>query len=515
MLINLINSVVNYCSEIMTSEEIEIVIDSIRTIIPDYTNTHSETTLSIEEFLLKTSGLDEKNKKRKEFGVYYTPKDLCKFIISKMINREDNLFDKKIFEPTCGNSEFLLEYFNYICNLYNIEDDENIIEFTKKLYGNDVNCEALKISKIRILFNVLEKLNDKKNIRKLPTILIRNFYNIDAVNNLLEIHKKFDYIIGNPPYVETKNYPEEVNENFGNIYANILKNSIFLLKNDGVLAFVIPISYISTPRMKKIRNYIKNNTKMQIIYNFSDRPDSLFSSVHQKLNVIILKNGDSQNHKIFTSNYTYWYKTERERMFQNIQVVSVKAFDEFIPKLGNELEKNIFNKLIKKDNDLSLKDKLENSVKEELNNKIFINMRATFWIKCFMDEAKSKEYKTFFVDEDKEYLYCLFNSSLFFWYWVVVSDCWHITNKELAYFKFISSNNNLQFELLSKELEKKLDDTKLYIGSKQSEFEYKHKECKDIIDRIDDIIGKVYSLTEKEISYIKKCNEKYRLSKGE
>ena len=52
------------------------------------------------------------------------------------------------------------------------------------------------------------------------------------------------------------------------------------------------------------------------------------------------------------------------------------------------------------------------------------------------------------------------------------------------------------------------------MGTKQVDYEYKHKLCKDIIDEIDDELKSVYKLSVSELNYIKKFNEKYRISDG-
>ena len=73
---------------------------------------------------------------------------------------------------------------------------------------------------------------------------------------------------------------------------------------------------------------------------------------------------------------------------------------------------------------------------------------------------------------------------------------------------------NKMYEKLYKKLENKLEKTKKYIGSKQTNYEYKHKLCKDIIDEIDDCIGKEYKLSSDEIKYCKNFALKYRVSEG-
>jgi hypothetical protein len=62
-----------------------------------------------------------------------------------------------------------------------------------------------------------------------------------------------------------------------------------------------------------------------------------------------------------------------------------------------------------------------------------------------------------------------------------------------------------------KNLEMKLNLTKKYIGSKQSDYEYKHRKCIKQIDAIDDELAKLYSFNKKEIFYIKNFAKKYRI----
>ena len=67
---------------------------------------------------------------------------------------------------------------------------------------------------------------------------------------------------------------------------------------------------------------------------------------------------------------------------------------------------------------------------------------------------------------------------------------------------------------LAKMLENKLEKTKLYVGTKQTEYEYKHKECVKEIHKIDDLICKIYGLTEEESIYIKNFAYRYRVCGG-
>ena len=63
-------------------------------------------------------------------------------------------------------------------------------------------------------------------------------------------------------------------------------------------------------------------------------------------------------------------------------------------------------------------------------------------------------------------------------------------------------------------LETQLEETKLYVGTKQTEYEYKHKECVDTIHQIDDYINALYGLSEEEGLYIKNFAYRYRIGGG-
>ena len=86
-------------------------------------------------------------------------------------------------------------------------------------------------------------------------------------------------------------------------------------------------------------------------------------------------------------------------------------------------------------------------------------------------------------------------------------------NKELSFIKVPSDiGDKKKWKSLSKELEDELEETKVYVGTKQVDYEYKHKFCKSIIDKIDDELATIYGLNEEETKYIKNFALKYRMS---
>lgn len=478
----------------------------------------------------------EKTQGRKEQGRYYTPKDVSEYIICNALNQlvshsntvlsvgdchnslvksldcNSRILDCIVFDPTCGSGEFLVSSFETKIRLffekYGTITDDAVISIISTIKGNDIESQAISVTKIRLLQSVANYLKEDK-VAEIIEILDRNFTSKDFVNIPEKDFEQYDLIIGNPPYVEDSKSLVSPCSKYGNIYANVLENSAKILKPNGAMGFVIPISYVSTSRMSKIRNVINRYCPRQLVLNYADRPDCLFQSVHQKLSILICSN-NADSLEQYTSGYKYWYKDERKELLSTTSLVkNVNNNLNCIPKLGNEIELNIFNKLIVNDFDKSISDLV---TKNEPN--VYLSMRGYFWMKAFSSVKKSNEYRGFsFDDSIKYYMLSLLNSSLFFFYWVVVSDCWHITAKELSNFRVeLNDINFFEFEKLAINLENRLEETKEYIGTKQTDYAYKHKLCKSKIDDIDVALSKVYNLTNEELDYIINYNLKYRMS---
>ncbi|GAA0099169.1 Eco57I restriction-modification methylase domain-containing protein [Clostridium perfringens] len=366
---------------------------------------------------------------------------------------------------------------------------------------------------------------DLLNNREIEQISLLEYINNDKNFNWYEEFPEvlynggFSCIVGNPPYIEYKkinNYYKVDGYNTlkcGNTYAFVTERAINLLKNNGVLGFIVPISIISTPRMLPLRNFINNKCSDIFYSNFADRPDTLFNGVHQKLTIAIANKEECCNTTIYTSGYQHWYKDEREHIFKKIKYKeNILEDNGFVYKIQDDIEYSILNKI--QDKNISVK----SMINSEGENFSFLSMRLTFWAKCFNIERKSKEFRKYsFESKDKANVFtALMNSSLFYYFWETISDGWHITNKELDNFKFnydlLSKEQVKKLSDLSVELELDLEKNKKYIGSKQAEYEYRHKKSKLIIDKIDFILREYYELTEEEYNFIIDYQLRYRMN---
>ncbi len=485
--------------------------------------------ISYEALQGELSAFNERESIRRSKGVYYTPEDVVRFILSATVRAalgrltpgnlcEEGLRGEEykpfaagmtVFDPTCGAGEFLLGALEMKFALLGGEATEaEIRRAVSTIHGNDINGESLVLTKLRLFLCALHRFGAERCLG-LPEVMNGNFSARDFVTEGGDFKRKYELILGNPPYVEDSRCGLDLPERYGNIYANVLKNASALLTPGGAMGFVVPLSYAATPRMSGIRREMAKALPEQYLMSFSDRPDCLFNSVHQKLCILVGRRRGGP--ALYTSGYRYSYREERPKLFRGLEVIK-NSFTEtgFIPKLGTPTDEAIYKKL------LNSGAPALGSLSAPGPGRAYLNMRATFWIKVFRTPHTGGEYREFtFRDQGRgDYFALLLSSSLFWWYWICVSDCWHITKKELMGFPAPQSADFTKAARLLGALEGRLEETKAYVGTKQTEYEYKHRKCLHEIWAIDDYVNSLYGLTAEEGEYIKNFSLRYRMSGG-
>ena len=472
--------------------------------------------------------------------------------------------DLSIIDPTVGTGAFIITAAYLLIDIfdkvgfdhYELSRKSYIKHiFTHNLYGVDIMEDAISILKFRIKLFLYEhgivdeefcgSLNSFKCGNSVYSTSDYSANELDKFSKIYNYHEEripystpfdwhnefpkvfdrggFSCVVGNPPYIEwskikERRYPVDAlqTSKCGNLYAFVFEKALKICNKNGFISLIVPISIVSTNRMKPLIDVIKKNCSYSFFSTFGDRPATLFSGVHQKTAISLCKvNSGTSNCDVYTSRYYHWTASERNNLFNRISyyLSEINNTNDLIYKTGNNLQESILRKIMSKEH--SLTDILQRS---ETLYPIFLNMRATFWCKCFKVAQSSNEYKCFYTSnaDYQNLIYSLFNSSLFYMIWEMTSDCWHITKDIFKLFTLgdVDTKSNIysSAKLLSDRLSKDLEKNKRYIGSKQVEYEYLHKKSKTIIDEIDLLFAEYYSFTQDELSFILNYNLSYRMS---
>ena len=184
-------------------------------------------------------------KSKKDNGIYFTPKSIIKKtidIIKSIPDYTDTIKFKTILEPSCGSCEFI----KYITQ-----------EFTNK----KLSITAIEFNDI--IYQKISKLNFVENTNNTIEFINKDYM---TYNN----EKMYDLIIGNPPYfVMSKNDIDSNLKEYSNFYdgrPNIfilfIIHSLKKLNIKGILAFVLPKSFINCLYYNKLRKHIYGNYKI-------------------------------------------------------------------------------------------------------------------------------------------------------------------------------------------------------------------------------------------------------------
>ncbi|MCC0635141.1 MULTISPECIES: Eco57I restriction-modification methylase domain-containing protein [unclassified Clostridioides] len=244
--------------------------------------------ISQDNFLLSKeyeNSLDVDTKKAG--GIYYTPKIIVDYIVKKTLRNHDIIKNPypRILDISCGCGNFLLEVYDILYDLF----EKNIYELKNKydenywqidnihnhilnycIYGADIDENAINILK--------DSLKNKKTTNDLEDEGIKiNLFCCDSLKK--NWRYKFDYIVGNPPYIGhkklEKKYKKFLLEKYSEVYKDkadlyfcFYKKIIDILKCGGTGSVITPRYFLESLSGKDLRDYIKSNVNIKEIVDF-------------------------------------------------------------------------------------------------------------------------------------------------------------------------------------------------------------------------------------------------------
>jgi len=195
---------------------------------------------------------------------------------------KDLLKSIRILDPACGTGRFLISMANILFQLFKIlnpaEDQFNIkkLIIERNLFGVDLDTQAIELCQLRLINWLYNRKATQKHDLFKKNIILGNFLIEDKVVDF----KKFDIILGNPPYIENKKMKSSFNKQIlkqkyesayklYDISILFIEQAYQLLKNKGYCSFIITNKFLSADYGLKIRNLLINQTKILEIVDIS------------------------------------------------------------------------------------------------------------------------------------------------------------------------------------------------------------------------------------------------------
>jgi hypothetical protein len=345
-------------------------------------------------------------------------------------------------------------------------------------------------------------------------------------------------VIGNPPYVEyssIKNIYTVKNIEClpaGNLYAYVIERSFNFTKNRSRIGMIIQLSAFCTSRMGSFQQQWLSHSKQSFLSFFDDRPGKLFDGLeHIRVAICINETDFNQNASLFTTNYIKFPTATRDYLFGNLVYIENTDFIHgIIPKLNKKIEQIILKKLLKNKQVLNEYFSKTGKFKLFYHNapQYFIrthNFASYFWNEKEGEKISSHNKKITVSNKvHSEAIVSVLASTIFYWWFVLQSDCRDLNIKEINDFPIaldvdISTLNELQklSIFLQNDLQKNSfrKEANYKATGKVIYDEFYPKKSKPIIDEIDKVLAKHYGFTEEELDFIINYDIKYRMGSRE
>ena len=283
-------------------------------------------------------------KERKRLGEFYTPTEVIDYILTSVgYTYSYDIETKELLDPACGSGGFLVRATRRLMSKYlmkfgktdkrELRDPMNWKEIVSRLssdeakiileaiqehiYGLDINPFACHIAEMNLLFQIIDlyqKVADKHPDYKLKrfkiyrtdslkkpaqkeiwdysySAFLEEQEEINAIKN-----KKFDFVVGNPPYIRVqfiderakKYYKQNYHSATGkfDIFVLFIESGLNWLKPSGKLGFITSNRYIQANYGKRIRKYILDNSRILTYIDFGD--SGVFKDVTNYPSILIL-----------------------------------------------------------------------------------------------------------------------------------------------------------------------------------------------------------------------------------
>ncbi|MBS4535946.1 N-6 DNA methylase [Clostridium sp. D2Q-14] len=283
-----------------------------------------------------------RKKDKEKLSIYYTPKWIVEYIINNtlLFNKDNiNIKDLKILEPSCGGGNFLIfiieklyYYYKEKTNFTNKEIINGIVK--NNMYGIDMDSNVLEYCKHSLIIKIYKLTGELYNLNF--NLINLNFLKEGKLDNI-----NFDYIIGNPPYLENRKINKYYQKDYlkkkyktavgrFDIYSLFIEKSIKLLKNNGRIGYIIPGSFLTNNNFSELRGFILDSCFIEKVINLGEK---IFKDVDMNMSIIIISR-NSYKDLVFSKNISQSnYKKEK---------LYLKPYRKIKQQYYNELLNNVF-----------------------------------------------------------------------------------------------------------------------------------------------------------------------------
>jgi hypothetical protein len=340
----------------------------------------------------------------------------------------------------------------------------------------------------------------------------------------------FNTIVGNPPYLETREI-DYIPKGFDTldtraVHAMFIERSDALLAPTGGMSMILPMSLVSTARMKGVQAIIEKGRETWYS-NFAWRPAKLFDNVNRALTIFV--SAPSTSSMVHTTGYTKWTAAGREQIIFNLAYVSVPCDREsfWVPKFQSSYEPGILQKIV--DQPITLErvwgaggGEVYYRTTGGLYWKVFTTFRPRFFANGIAGSSSRETRLPVRAGYDPRIIAAVLSSSTFWWWYTIESNLRDLNPADIQAFRV---NDGILCDAslaqIGQEYLDDLDENSVMLTREQRQTgttqtqSFKIQRSKPIIDKIDGLLARHFGFSDDELDFIINYDIKYRMGADE
>ncbi|HEX7333237.1 MAG TPA: N-6 DNA methylase [Pyrinomonadaceae bacterium] len=266
----------------------------------DFSYIPVETLSSIYEQFLQAEGVG------KTVGAIYTPEPLADYLIAELNSAKPLLPGMKVLDPCCGSGIFLVLAYRKLIELelnkrvdHKLRPAELRQILTESIYGVERNPDACFVTELSLILTMLHYISPPDLHRNkqfhFPNLHNSQIFEADFFDDsslFWERKSKFDWIIGNPPWIEPEN--DSLEEQLaiswitdknnvrhrpvaGNRVAEAFSWRVTDLTDTGFIGLIMPAASLFNHESRTYRQEFFKLQQVQRITNFTNLRFVLFA----------------------------------------------------------------------------------------------------------------------------------------------------------------------------------------------------------------------------------------------
>lgn len=221
--------------------------------------------------------------RRRMLAAYFTPQYICEHIIERLQHYGADFLRGHFLDPACGGAAFLVPVSLQAAAFARTQRQ---IPASFIIKGIEIDPGLARLCEI-MMQHVAEEVADALVLQ----------YSIERTNSLkADNSPQFDIVISNPPYGRVFRASQRLRDRWQgvitdghvNTYVLFSASCIERVSPGGLVALIIPTSFISGPYFRKFRSYLLKETEILELSVIAKR-SSVFLDVVQDTCVLILR----------------------------------------------------------------------------------------------------------------------------------------------------------------------------------------------------------------------------------